>query len=281
MSTPPRAELATLTDSVPSRAEEIRSAVAQVESLLEALPPDEASEALGDARAKAEAASLLARRMKNAEQERHFGKLRLLAEAGLGILSFDGYGVDATDEQVKVWRTLAAGFERGKLLACCEQSTSTREVAAEIRRRGLTYVPRKALPASTWEIAPNMRTKYESWTWADARRICRARGIDPTSVPPDADRIRREAATRAKAARATAEDARRYRETKRRRRIARAADDYPEIAEAYSLIRQALDALGKVTLGDVPRDRKLALNKAFDHLYRAEDAIAQAVRLDS
>ena len=251
---------------------------ARVERLIDELPPGDAADELIAARAKAEAASLWAQRTKHAEGERHYGKMRLLAEAGLGVLSLNGHAVDGNVNQVKLWRVLAAGFERGKLLQCSEKSTVLADVASEVRRRGLMFVPFKALK-NKWGNSPHSR-KHESWRWSEARVVCREQGIDPKTLPPDTRRVEAESENRSAAALQRSQDAERFREQTRRRRIMRAASG-SGVEETYGFIRQALDALGRVPTDDIPIHRKSALNDAFAHLHKAEDAIAEALKLGS
>jgi hypothetical protein len=68
---------------------------------------------LDEARRRAEAYALYEKRAGNFERERHFAILRLLAEAGLGILSFDDPGLAETSQARVRWRLLARRESQG------------------------------------------------------------------------------------------------------------------------------------------------------------------------
>lgn len=255
------------------RGSSLQEAAATVERLLDSGTVGEATDALTDARARAEAASLFAQRAGHYDDERHYGKLRLLAEAGLGVLSLNGHLIEASVDILRLWRVLGAGFERGVLLEFCDESTSYRDVARALRKNGYMFVPGKALPKEQFRIG----SRKKSVRWWEARQIIRDLGLDPKSFPPDTARVQAEANARAEAARTRASDVKRYRDADRRQRVTRLVKDYPEVAKAYGFIRSALDALDGVE--GLPPHRKTALNEAFTHLYAAEDAIAAALRV--
>lgn len=256
------------------RRSELSEAVARVEVLLRR-PGDEACSELSEARAKAEAASLWAKRAKHAEEERHFGKLRVIAEAGLGVLSLDGFDVPENAYDVKRWRVLAAAFERRQLLSCCDNGTNTTSVVKEVRRRGLVYVPPSAL-------SPHAPYWTKSCSWFSARLICRQHNIDPASLPPDVSFNENVNKRRRELAAQRSEDAAKWRALRRSRRIGKALrEGKPDFGSAYGHIREALDDLGRVSTDGMPPHLKTHLNRAFAALYEAEDSIAACGKLDS
>lgn len=246
---------------------EIAAATARVLELAELKDAD----LLNDVRHRAEASALYEKRAKNLERERHFGKMRLLAEAGLGIISLDSGSSEGAEKE---WRTLAAGLERGVLWSCTSDGTSARVVANEIRRRGYTSAPAKSLPRDFGLGGPS----GSSITWWAARKIAKKHGIDLTSIPPDPRRIEKANHNRSKAHLQRSVELDRYREGLRRRRIIEAGKNYPNISNAYGYMRQLLDELDKPML-ELDRNQRAALVKAHEHLHAAEDQIALALRL--
>jgi hypothetical protein len=243
--------------------------------------------ALDEIRRRAEALMLYENRKRNAESERHFAKLRLLAEAGLGSLSYDDPTVIKSEAERAAWRSLAAAFERGKLLSICDEippsprgrdrSLATQSVASEIRDAGLTCVPGRFLGGS----APTVK-------WIVARRIIRERGLDAHQAPPDRRyiterrRARQEASQRMQKLYRANE---RLEQTRLRKLTAAAARNHgPRIAEAFSLLRRLLDELQSARdsefAGEANVLKRHQLDRAFTSLYKAEDAIAEALNVD-
>lgn len=139
--------------------------------------------ALTEIRAKAEAQALFEKRAGYTEREQHFAKLRLLAEAGLGVLSFNGsVEIDGVDNQQK-FRILASAFERGKLLEECELL-----VSESPDRTGRTGRPSSPLSLST--VARHLRDR--GYTHASVKSLGGTRRSSGALVPRGSDEWRRQ-----------------------------------------------------------------------------------------
>lgn len=243
----------------------IKEVAAEVARLIEARDAGQ----LGHARSVAEAQALFEKRSGHIERERFFCKLKMLAEAGLGVISWDHPELlEARFSHVGEWRTLAAAFERNQLMNFLQnEDLRPYQITFHIRIGGWTYaeVDGKEIP------------------WARARERLRADGIPFYSVPPAAEYMRRRDEELAERSR------RRHKENLAQERLERiqarsraiglAKGRGPKITKAYSLLRQSLQALHEAQ-GEFTKEERRdngygwnGLSVAISSMYEAEDAL--------
>lgn len=252
----------------------LKDAQAQVVVLV----ADGAAGILDEARRQAEAHALYEKRTTSQERANHYSKMRLLAEAGLGVLSFDDPAVVKKSFQRTAYRALAAALERGRLLDLCEgrsgigwhQTLGTERMAGVVRDHGLTHVPGEALDTRG------------SVPWVVARVLARDLGIAPSTLPTDDGPSRRRvAAARAQSDRMHAlyRAAERERRAKLTKDLIKAANSRgPRTDIAYGLLRRALQALDASLQESTGEDREW-LESAMEQMYEAEERVGKALRL--
>jgi HAMP domain-containing protein len=139
------------------------------------------AEVLTEGRATVSAYELRHRRLAHHEQERHFAAARLLTEAGIGVLAFNGCedlgALGLANHTVTACKKVAAVFERGILLDLLPgiEVLALSPVANEFARRGYSHTP--ADPFGWRACGAN------SIQWATARRWARELGIPLTDLP--------------------------------------------------------------------------------------------------
>lgn len=249
----------------------------RAQGTIDALVEAGAAETLDEARRQSEANALYERRAGYAERADHFARLKILAEAALGVLSFADSSVVEPAARRTQWRALAAAFERGTLLAVCDQLVSqgrtlaTDVVAAAVRAEGYTYVQGKALGCR------------QAVPWARARGLAREQGVPAESLPVDKvhlqERYDRAAEHSRFMRRAFAARERLERMQAQKARAAAARATGPQISTAYGLLRRSLQALHDAQ-AEIPNpaDRR-QLGYAILRLYDAEEHIAVALGL--
>lgn len=232
---------------------------------------------LAEARSQADAHRLYEERASHRERSRHFAILKLVAEAGLGILSFEHPEVIAASDvrgPRTDWRSLAAAAERGQLLNFCEreQNLSTTNVALRLRWEGWTTVQRHAL---------GIKSGAESIPWPRAREIAKRRGMDLTAIPHDAAAVRgqrdRDAAASKRMQRVYEAERREEREAVRRATRRAAERQGQKTSIAFGLFRrayQALDAARAEATDDYERE---FIEHALGSMDRAEEEISIAL----
>jgi hypothetical protein len=244
-------------------AERVRSLIAESDT-----------EALDEVRRQAEAHSLYEQRAGHADRARHFSVLRLLAEAGLGAISFDSPELVPRGKRGN-WRSLAAALERGRLLEICEatERLGTEAASYEVRRRGWSRVSPECFGRSS-DLGPI--------PWGIARRLAREKGIAFESLPSCAAEVRREQANREAAARSARARQAAW-ETAEREKLreltTRAAKEHGAgIDSAYALLRRTIQALDEARAGFAGADQE-PVDDAMHTLYRAEDLLGVALRV--
>lgn len=248
-------------------------AIRQVELLIR----EGATDVLDEARRQAEAHALYAKRSHAEQRELHFTKIRVLAEAALGVLSFDQPEV-VTRGKRGDWRALAAAFERGHLWEFVGRGDGSASVAWHIRDSGWTSVPGSAVGIkSAWEEDGD-----PSIPWFKARRIAFETGLDLKSLPADRNYVlnlreaRRGQSERMVSLHRAWE---RLARMKRSERIATAAKNRGQhVSAAYSYLRRCLqemhEAQSEFDNGEVAANFDL-----WYHLHHAEDALGDLLRV--
>jgi len=260
--------------------------LADASQALDALPPlreaaaivlrlveEGAAGTLDEARRQSEARALYEKRTHSQERANHYSKLRLLAEAGLGVLSFEDPQVVPAASRRSAYRALAAALERGRFVDVCDkringQSFTADSVAHDLRGMGVTYVPGRAFDAP----API--------PWSRARIMARDAGIALSTLPLDRTMRDRMAA----AAVAQSERMGRLYESEQRERRARiskavaaaASERGPRTDIAYGRLRQALQALDAALQEAVGEERE-DLEAAMVSMYSAEEHIGKSL----
>lgn len=228
----------------------------ELKNEIDQLVAKEDQDQLDEIRRQAEAHRLYAYHSKITEREDFFSRLRMLAEAALGILSFDQkLDLNQPHSQLAEWRVLGAAYERGVFDVALKEQNSV----FWIKRNGYT------------------RAKVGSMSlpWAKARTYFKR--CDFKSIPPDMEYVKRQIT----ASKRRAEEARRAREALERLdydRMARRSVNKP-LSKSYSLTRQLAQTLSQAlgeesTQGTVRK----ALLEAQSQLYYVEDAIQEALR---
>ena len=260
-------------DSPGSLAPNISEVIEQVDELVSSQRDD----LLKEGRIQAEAQSLYLQRAGNRDAANAFLRVKILAEAALGVLSFDDSSIIDKDHYRKTFRELAAGYERGCLLDICDEveasdgTLSSSVVASKIVSAGYTYVSSNSLRG--------LDGKKQSLRWSDARKRLIESGQPLQSVPPDHEHQRVLAGRRAR--HRELHDAREQQiRIKERRLIQTAARSAgPKIERAYGLLRQLAQAI------DQSRDeldtpwRQRDIDDALENLYYVEESIAHALGL--
>lgn len=254
--------------------------IVDVERQVIALIADGNSDVLDEVRRRAEAAKLYEQRSGNVERERHFARLRLLAEAGIGALAFDD--PDVLKGKTVSWKTLGCALERGALLDAINQTLrrgatqlASASVATTVSQMGLTHVPAQAVGGAGAPLP-----------WARARLVARENGIALDALPTDKTVLRRNRErTRAASQRLKQVYAAAEREDRRRRQratTAAVAERGPHLAKAYGHVRKALDALQAATdAREIVAGDHLAvmeIERCFRSLYEFEDALGRALK---
>jgi hypothetical protein len=266
----------------------LQTAEASIASLVEAREAEELSEV----RSAADAQRLFEERSGAGERMLVFTKIKLLAEAGLGALTFIDYpalradfkypdGVKVGKEKIppstaRRWRTLAHAQERGLLLgiidelAAHDQPLGTGNVADECGRRGVAGVQAKTLVKIlrdkaklsnvtlghlAHQVGIPQKMLYEKQRivrWENAKRLAEALDVDPLILPP----------------------ARQKRTTKRQRLWLRRERRLTggRWDETYSRFRRCLDEFAAVA-GEGEQ-----WNEAYEHFYALEEIIGRAMK---
>lgn len=235
------------------------------------------ADALSETRIQADAHRLYAERAGHHERARHFAILKLVAEAGLGVLSYehsDALKAAVPSGNASDWRALAAAAERRQLLHFLEdhKNLSTTNVAAHLRWEGWTTVQRHRL---------GVKSGPESVKWGIARRIIKEKGIDPASIPLDASAVRAQRSREVAASRRMQDlqIARRKADLERMRAAVRKASwrRGQKVSNAFGLFRRAYQSLDQeraATDNDMEREY---IDLALAAMDRAEECIAIAL----
>lgn len=249
----------------------LREAIDHVESLVQ----DGCADLLTDARRKAEAYALYEKLRHNTERERHFRKMILITEAGIGSLSFDDPDLIPSTNERNRMRALASAFERGCLLRLMgEAEEHKKDLVYLIREQGYTWVPGQAI-----------KMPGSAYTYSQARKHAIEAGISLRDLPNHEEHAR----LRAQAAQEAAD--RRYkREEKKLRALSlqerldteRAARKRGgSLASAYAHIRKALqdldDAYNSLSEAERKSEEWEPLHRS---LYRCEDNLGALLRGD-
>lgn len=242
---------------------------------------------LDEAHRQIEAAALYEARSGNEANAVQYCKMRLLAEAGLGVLSFADRDAVPSAHRRGVWRVLAAAFERGQLLYECDLIAhrapkdlhSAASVAHRLRNKGFTTVPSEALGI---EVDPEIRN--ESTRWATAREVAREKGIALTKLPTDPAEVARQRDRGAEHHRYMVklhQDAAKHRRRQTRQLLATSArNSGPRLDVAYGLLRRTLQALQDARGELSVFASKSAIDDALHYLHMAEDEIGNALRAE-
>ena len=234
-----------------------------------------AADALDEIRRRAEAHALYENRSGHAEREHHFAQLRVMAEAGIGALSFDDPTVHACSE----WRTMAAAFERGKFI---EAIASSRPDFYTGRWRPWTHIYGLGYGWAPGRIFG----RKQSLRWSEARIVAREHDIQFSTIPPDKAQVLRMAERGAKAWAVRkqneanrGEALRKLTHLERQKAIAKAARDRSDhLGKGYAFLRKALDefdaAQRELTAAERP-----TMGEAFAAIYKAEDRIGELLRV--
>lgn len=242
---------------------------------IEDLVAQQSADSLDEIRMRAEARALYEKRQGAADRERHFGKLRILAEGGLGSLSFDNPDVIEGSSRRATWRALGAAFERGKLLQLEAHTMTAGAYADAARWAGLTKVAYPHL----WGEEGDALVR-----WADARIVARERGIDPRSLPPAQAEIEAKREARDRQSERMHKSYMAYQRQERSKEVARTvqiANDQgkKKLSQAYALLRRCLQTVHDAQ-PELPRYVKNSddWEQLFFDLHRAEDAFGLLFR---
>lgn len=147
------------------------------------------SETLTQAHISLEAQELYERRSEAVERELYFGTLRAVSEGMIGSLSYDDSSIIESRDRLRNWRCIATLWERGLLERMIE--THGRCDVAYLLRVARNIGATSVRPQELRGVPFNTST---SIPWHKARKICRAHGIDPTTLPLDKTAVRLRAA---------------------------------------------------------------------------------------
>jgi hypothetical protein len=276
-------------------AQDLTEALQKAEASIASLVEERDAEQLSDVRSAADAQRLFEERSGANERAVVFAKIKLLAEAGLGALTFIDYptlradfkypdGVRIGKETIRPntarrWRLLAHAQERGLLLpviddlSAAEQPLGTAAVADECGRRGVAGVPAKILVKKLREKAAlNQVTlahlaqqvgipqkmiyeKKRIVRWENAKALAEALGVDPLELP---------------LARQQRQVTRKRLWLKRERKKTGGRWD-----ETYSRFRRCLDEFASVAGEGHQWD------EAYQHFYALEEIIGRAMKRES
>lgn len=145
----------------------------EVRVALDRLIDEEDLGALADGRAKAEAYAAYERRKGAKERSDYFGRVKILAEAAIGIIDLRNHpwakplgpplvieGMEIGRSMRNDWRVLGQGQLQGMLDAICDYEASdparevgTDRVVRELRRRGVGYVDASVLKVAIKKAA--------------------------------------------------------------------------------------------------------------------------------
>jgi hypothetical protein len=269
------AELAVIAGGGEELAElpDLSLAVSQVQGCIDA----QDREALTDAKRRAEAQALYEKRKGYEDRELHFGRLRMVCEAGIAVIALDTR--DRVDAPPQDWTLLAAAFERGKLLDELANYNPSKYTGYKYFARTMTYRGYYWAPGKVFGLK-------QSVPWWKARILAREAGIPLESIPLDPDEVNRRSsrsvsaqATRRKREMAQQQALRRIEEIDRQRLIAAAAKDRnASLGAGYAFLRKSLQAFQDAR-HDLGGDERRQLDDAFRFLYMAEDSIGGLLKL--
>lgn len=250
----------------------------EAHEVVRALVADRNAGLLDEARCQAEAYALYEKRQDNADRERHFWALRILAEAGLGALSFDDPTVIRSSSKRSEWRALGVALERGKILDLIDGYGRTYDghMTWEIQTRGYHRVPRSAFdPDLNGETGQGA-----SMLWARARLLAKAYGMPLTELPADPTWIKEQRKREREASRYMAE----LHEAKRALEAGRKRDETTRLAKGhggslertYGYLRRASQAADQA-MREMAGPAYESMEHVLHHLHRAEDEIHEAL----
>lgn len=273
-------------------ANDLSETLRKAEGAIAELVQEGDSDRLADTRAQADAHRLYEERAGAIDRAQVFAQIKLLAEAGLGALSFDDYptlAVGSYPDGVKIgphllpvvtvkrWRILAHAQERGVLLKIVSQlvdadvGLGTHAVAEACSRHGVSGVPgatmTKLVKRETLKRGLNIRDVtaqvglHESalynpalvMRWDNAKLIAEKLGVNPLGLPFAA---RKRKVTRSK------------RRWLRRERVKTGG----RWDETYSRFRRCLDEFQRVAGEGVEWD------PAYEHFYALEEIIGRSMK---
>lgn len=275
-------------------ANDLTETLRKAEGAIAELVQDGDAARLVDARSQADAYRLYEQRTGAIDRAHMFAQIKLLAEAGLGALSFEDYptlAVDGYPDGVKIgpevvpvvtakrWRILAHAQERGVLLKIIREladsdiGLGTHAVSDACSRRGVSGVPGaavvKLVKRETMERGLSIRevaveaglneaalyNPAEVMRWENAKLIAEKLGANPLGLPFAARK------------RKPIPRARRW---LRRERVKTGG----RWDETYSRFRRCLDEFQRVAGEGTEWD------SAYEHFYALEEIVGRAMKRD-